>query len=241
MKKHTIVLALIAALAAAPIELYATPAQEKSAQEIALLFRASRKVIADHQDLINDAAKADKGLGATVVVAKAKENYQAAAGKPLDESDPMLTAMLGAIGAVITEAQPLINEKGKAFKGFLPAVFARQVAERTTEKFQGKLFIKLTAPKDYLRNRSNRPDEWETAAMESKFRTAGWEKGRPLVESTTHKGKTGLRLAIPEYYGESCLSCHGGPKGERDITGGIKEGALLGELGGAISVVIYDN
>ena len=37
-----------------------------------------------------------------------------------------------------------------------------------------------------------------------------------------------------------CLNCHGDPKGELDITGGKKEGGQLGELGGAISVVIYD-
>jgi hypothetical protein len=45
---------------------------------------------------------------------------------------------------------------------------------------------------------------------------------------------------IPEYYGDSCLACHGVPKGAVDITGGKKEGGVLGELGGAISVVIYN-
>ena len=53
------------------------------------------------------------------------------------------------------------------------------------------------------------------------------------------KGKQAFRLILPEYYKESCLGCHGGPKGERDITGGKKEGGVLGELGGAISVAIY--
>ncbi|MCI0541386.1 MAG: DUF3365 domain-containing protein [Verrucomicrobiales bacterium] len=141
----------------------------------------------------------------------------------------------------MTEAQPLINEKGKGFKGFLPAVFARQVGERTSEKLSSKVSIKLTAPKDFLRNRANRPDDWETNVMETKFRSASWEKGKSFAESGAHKGKKGYRLALPEYYGESCLSCHGGPKGERDITGGLKEGGQLNELGGAISVVVYDN
>ena len=44
---------------------------------------------------------------------------------------------------------------------------------------------------------------------------------------------------IPEYYGPSCLSCHGDPKGAPDITGGKKEGGKPDELGGAISVAIY--
>jgi hypothetical protein len=35
------------------------------------------------------------------------------------------------------------------------------------------------------------------------------------------------------------LVCHGGPKGEKDITGGKKEGGKPGDLGGAISGAIY--
>ncbi len=46
-------------------------------------------------------------------------------------------------------------------------------------------------------------------------------------------------MMVPEYYKQSCLACHGEPKGKRDITGGRKEGGKLGELGGAISVVIF--
>ena len=53
------------------------------------------------------------------------------------------------------------------------------------------------------------------------------------------KGQPAFRLILPEYYKESCLACHGEPKGERDITGGKKEGGVLGELGGAISVTIF--
>ena len=68
----------------------------------------------------------------------------------------------------------------------------------------------------------------------------GWENGKPFVEAGEHKGKPGLRLILPEYYGESCLKCHSNPKGDLDITGGKKEGGVLGELGGAISVVIYE-
>lgn len=215
--------------------------QEKTAQDVATLFRAARKVVSDSQAVINDAEKGDKGLSGQIVVAKTKENYQAAAGKPVNETDLVMKMMLESVAAVMTDAQPLINEKGKGFKGFLPAVFARQMAELTSEKLQGKVFIKLTAPKDLLRNRANRPDEWETSVMEKQFRAAGWENGRSFGENGEHKGKPGFRLALPEYYGQSCLNCHGGPKGDRDITGGLKDGGKLNDLGGAISVVIYNN
>lgn len=148
--------------------------------------------------------------------------------------------MLEVISAVMGDAQTLINEKGKGFKGFLPAVFARQVAEGFSQKMKNKFFIKLTAPKSYVRNRRNRPDKWEHDVIENKFKGTGWEKGKQFAEAGEHKGKSGFRLILPEYYGASCLKCHGDPKGELDITGGKKEGGVLGELGGAISVVIYE-
>ena len=46
-------------------------------------------------------------------------------------------------------------------------------------------------------------------------------------------------MLLPEYYRESCLTCHGGPKGETDITGYPKEGGKVGDLGGVISIVIF--
>ena len=100
----------------------------------------------------------------------------------------------------------------------------------------GRTVIKLAAPRDLLRNRA---DEWEASQIETKFRAADWEHGKPVTEEATSKGRKAFRYLLPEYYGQSCLSCHGGPKGEIDITGGTKEGAKLGELGGAISIAIY--
>ena len=149
-------------------------------------------------------------------------------------------AMIESIKQVVDKAQPWINEKGKGFKGFLPAVFAKSVADEFSRRMAGKMFIKLTAPKQYVRNRANRPDTWENNAIENKFKSAGWAKGRSFSELADHKGKQGFRFILPEYYKESCLVCHGDPKGERDITGGKKEGGKLDELGGAISFVIYE-
>lgn len=225
-----------------PVTHAATPPnQERAAQEIATLFRAARKVISDNQDLINDPEKGDKGLSAAAVITKAKANYYMATNKTVDESDPAMQALLDSIAEVMTSAQPRINETGRGFKGFLPAIFARELAEKASTKLAGRVFIKLTAPKNYLRNPANSPDDWEDNIIENKFRLGGWIKGKEFAEHREHNGKKGYRLALPEYYTQSCLSCHGEVKGERDITGGLKEGAKLGELGGAISVVIYEN
>jgi len=100
--------------------------------------------------------------------------------------------------------------------------------------------MELTAPKNYVRNRANRPDKWEHNVIESKFRDAAYMKGASFFESVSYKGRDAYRFILPEYYKASCLGCHGEPKGEKDITGGKKEGGKLGELGGAISLVIYE-
>ena len=150
------------------------------------------------------------------------------------------TALLDAIKDVMNNAQALINEKGKGLKGFLPAIFAKQMGDGFNKNIGGKAYIKLTAPKSYVRNRANRPDKWEADVIENKFKSAGYEKNKVFTADAKHKGKAAFRLILPEYYKKACLNCHGEPKGEKDITGGKKEGGKLGELGGAISFVIYN-
>lgn len=212
---------------------------EDVAKEMSVLFAAGRAVISDNQDKINNAELADKGLTGDAVIAAAKEKYKGKIGKDVDAADPFQKAILDAIGDVMKDAQPVINEKGKGFKGFIPAVFAGQVATKASEKLAGKAVIKLTAPKELVRNRKNKPDAWEDKAIEETFKKAGYEKGKPFSETTSVDGKNVFRFIQPEYYGQSCLSCHGGPKGETDISGGKKEGANLDDLGGAISVTLF--
>lgn len=218
---------------------------EATGKDLTLIFRSARKVISDNQDLINDASKGDKGLSAAAVIEQTKVNYQAAAGTELnltDDGSPTAkarAALINAVQATMDEAQALINEPGKGFKGFLPAVFGGRVANNFSAAMAGTFAIKLTAPKAYVRNRANRPDEWEDKVIETMFKQAGYEKGKAYGEAVPVKGKAAYRYILPEYYGPSCLACHGDPKGEVDITGGKKEGAKLDELGGAISLIIY--
>ena len=222
---------------------------KESDEEIALslstLLRSARAVISNKQKHINNADIGDKGLSADVVVGIAKENYKKATGTDIDSIDPgtlhgqLVAAELQAVRDVMDEAQSTINEEGVGLKGFLPAIFARLVTENFRAGTGGKATIKLTAPKNYVRNRANRPDKWEHNVIESMFRSPDHPNGQHFAEASEVKGKAAYRLILPEYYKESCLACHGDPKGERDITGGKKEGGTLGELGGAISVVIF--
>ncbi len=63
-------------------------------------------------------------------------------------------------------------------------------------------------------------------------------KGQRYAKVTMLNGKPVLRVMDPEYAGATCLTCHGGPKGERDMSGMKKEGWKEGELAGAISVIL---
>ncbi len=208
------------------------------------LLRAAREVISDRQDAINQRGNKE-GLTARQVIEQAQAGYARATGYPLPVLDPasaegkLLQAELEAIREVMDEAQPLINDPDRGFKGFIPAVFAYRVADRFSQKVGDVAYLKLTAPAERVRRQTNRPDVWEDHVIKAKFQAPGWEQGRFVAEDAALNGRRAYRLLIPEYYAASCLDCHGEPKGATDITGGKKEGARLGELGGSISVALY--
>ncbi|MDR1184362.1 MAG: DUF3365 domain-containing protein, partial [Coriobacteriales bacterium] len=55
---------------------------------------------------------------------------------------------------------------------------------------------------------------------------------------TTYRERDVFRYASPIYVRESCLSCHGDPAGELDVTGHAKEGLKVGDIAGAISIIM---
>ena len=75
--------------------------------------------------------------------------------------------------------------------------------------------------------------------ISAKLLQSDWPQGQPYSEMLTQEGRPVFRIMVPEYYGESCLSCHGMPKGEMDKTGYPKEGAKLGDLGSVISISLH--
>ncbi|RPH80667.1 MAG: DUF3365 domain-containing protein, partial [Nitrospiraceae bacterium] len=134
---------------------------------------------------------------------------------------------------VVDEAQPVINRQGVGFKGFIHAVFARRVGEHFYKKTGVR--IKLTGI-DY-RNPNSKPDDFEQEVLRM-FSDPRHPKDQVYVRNTMVEGRPALRIMDPEYVASSCLSCHGKPKGERDISGMKKEGWKEGGLAGAISLVL---
>ena len=132
-----------------------------------------------------------------------------------------------------------LNQKGVGFKGFIPATFGRLVNESFGRNVANDAEMKVTAPIDLVRNRKARPDEWEANVIRDKLSTPNWPKGEMFATVAQSRGRSAFRVAVPEYYAASCLSCHGGPKGQIDVTGYPKEGAKEGDLGGVISITLY--
>ena len=245
-------LAIIAAasmVVAVPLLSGRTQADEKGEIELAMslakMLQAGRSVVSLNQDLINDPERSDKGLTGEVVLAAAIEEYKKETSQdplaldPASREGRLLRAEMDAIKEVVDESQRLINEKGLGFKGFIPAVFGRLVTERLKEKVEAELAIKVTAPPALVRNRKSRPDQWEREIIETKFLSPPWTRGAIFSQALNDRDRDAFRVMVPEYYSASCLSCHGSPKGEIDITGYPKEGASEGDLGGIISITLF--
>lgn len=151
----------------------------------------------------------------------------------------LLRAMMESIVEVVEANQETINAKGVGFKGFIPAVFGRLVGEAFARNANGEAEIKVTAPAELVRNRKARPDSWEASIIKAKLLAPDWPRGTPYSAMAEAKGRPAYRVMVPEYYAESCLACHGSPKGEMDITGYPKEGGKAGDLGAVISITLY--
>jgi hypothetical protein len=215
------------------------------AKSLADMLRAARQVISSNQTRINDPNLGDKGLSGNVVLQQAIEIFKKATGTDPASIDPasrhgrLLHAQMDAIVEVTDANQATINAKGVGFKAFIPAVFARLVNEAFESRAKDEAQIKVTAPEQLVRNRKSRPDEWEGDVIRSKLLHADWPRGQAYAADAVTKGRSAYRMMTPEYYATSCLSCHGSPKGETDITGYPKEGGKEGDLGAVISVTLF--
>jgi hypothetical protein len=215
------------------------------AKSLASMLGAGRTVVSRHQASINDASLGNKAFDSKSVLTEAFGIYQALAGTDPMAIDPnsrhgkVIRLQTAAIAEVIDSHQETINRKGVGFKGFIPAVFGRLTNEAFGRRAAGLAEMKVTAPPQFIRNAKAKADDWEDDVIRQKLNTPSWPKNQPFTAVAQANGKTAHRTAVPEYYGASCLGCHGSPQGEIDITGYPKEGGKEGDLGGVISITLY--
>lgn len=242
MVKHHLRLRILTASILGSVLLCGAQAQAagevETAEFLIKLLQVGRGVISEHQALINDASKANKGFTGDFVAGQIMERFRKQTRIDLSRPNGMpqaglLLALVESEKEVVDESQPVINKAGVGFKGFLPAVFARKSGER----FYRKTGIRLKLTSADYRYPGNKPDDFESEVLRI-FADSRHPKGQSYSKATMIDGKPVLRMMDPEYAATSCLNCHGSPKGERDITGMKKEGWKEGELAGAISIMI---
>lgn len=212
--------------------------EEAVARLVADYLVAGRAVIAKNQALINDETKGDKGFTPAVFEEQVRAEFKQISGldiKAQQAGDPVGKALLDVHASameVVGQAQPLINQQGRGYKGFIPAVFGA----RTGDNFYRRSGIRLKQTSLRYRADYNQPDELEArvlAEMESE-----WEKGKDYSEVVSMGGRSAVRYIRPIYIAAPCLACHGEPAGELDIAGREKEGYQEGDLRGGISVTV---
>lgn len=151
------------------------------------------------------------------------------------EQAKVIVRQLTAARVFLSNVQNKINTDKAGnyeFKGISPVIGSKMIADEFNK--EGGYKIKHTSL--MYRNPENAPDEWEKKVL-TKFE--GQKTAADFAEKVKMPdGTKVLRYAYPMRIEESCLECHGEPKGEKDLTGYTKEGYKVGELRGMVSIII---
>jgi signal transduction histidine kinase len=150
------------------------------------------------------------------------------------EQSRVLAAQVLALRKVTAENQHKINYDSKGnfeFKHLNPAALTRQVSgvfNAGTEYRIRQVSVRPRIPE-------NRPDNYEGERLRSFAQSSAAKEswGEDVVN-----GERYFRYMMPIYVAPSCLTCHGGPEGETDISGHPREGYKVGDLAGALSISI---
>lgn len=122
------------------------------------------------------------------------------------------------------------------FKGLYCSLVGKSVGKLFTLSTDSRYVLRYTRLEP--RNALDEPDDFERAALE-RFNESGASEYYGFTESG--EGKQEFRYVGAIYLKDTCLDCHGGPAGETDVTGFVKEGLEAGDIGGAVSIVIPTN
>ncbi|MCP4764086.1 MAG: DUF3365 domain-containing protein [archaeon] len=244
MKKVLIAVTILFIFALAITIQAATPKNGK------FYFDALKKsmimVIDENQGLINDGGSKSKKLTAQAILKKSLKQYKSLAKASEEEVATMtdfdqigyaLAALLSAGRITIAKSQKYINKEADGSikkKKFIPAVFGLQVGKKMSE-ISGVVLKQTTIGKNGFgaRNTYNKPDDWENTALKQ-FNAEDWEQNKGIGS----KEGDSFRYIKPIYIKKGCLGCHGEVKGEKGPYGSSKEGYIVGDVRGGISVTI---
>lgn len=161
------------------------------------------------------------------------ENGRFAEDKALTEAR-MLNTSISSAWNYIDESQGAINYNSDGsydFKHIYCSVAGKNIANRITNRSDGYV---VRYARENPRSSTDEPDDFERRAL-ARFAEGGAEE---FYEVGDYGGAPVLRYASRLAIAPNCLECHGGPVGEKDVTGALKEGMEVGDIAGATSIVI---
>lgn len=145
-----------------------------------------------------------------------------------------LSANMEAVWEFMNHNQDKINYDSAGnfeFKGLQCSIAGRSVGAYFTRDTDYSVHYVSDTP----RNRADEPDAFEQAAIDA-FRAN--PNVTEYYEFAEVNGQRVFRYAEPMTLVESCLSCHGEPAGEVDLSGYPREGLPEGYIYGALSMEI---
>ena len=212
--------------------------EAETAEHLIELIKIGRVIVSEQMDNINEASKADKGFTGDYMAGQVLERFKKHT--RLDLRIPnvvpqanLYLALVQSAKDVVHEAQPVINRVGISYKGFIPAVFA----QRVEDQFYTKSGVRMKLTSIDYRNANSKPDDFEAEVLRM-FSDARHPKGKPYMRSSMVDGRPVLRMMSPEYVSQTCLTCHGEPRGKLTVGGMKKDGWKDEDLAGAISIVL---
>ena len=142
-----------------------------------------------------------------------------------------LSAQMDASWDYIDSIQERINYTHGVFdfKDVYCSVAGKAIAVRFTDRTDYSIRYVRENP----RSGTDVPDDFERAAL------ASFERGADeYFAMTDYEGSPAFRYVSVLRAEPGCLSCHGAPAGEKDVTGFIKEGMAAQDVAGAVSIVL---
>ena len=173
-------------------------------------------------------------VAAALYLAWSQTSQEAAVKSKVLAEARTLNVEMQAVWDYVDDAQTAINTNADGsydFKDVYCAVAGKGIARRFTMNSEG---YAIRYVRDDPRSSTDVPDSFEAEALRR------FEEG----EASEHYGMTELdgapvfRYASALVIKRNCLECHGEPAGEKDVTGFLKEGMRMGDIGGAVSMVI---
>ena len=181
-------------------------------------------------------------LAVTVVVAVAAVAYvvwtqsaqnAAVESKVLAEARTLNTEM-NAVWDYIDDAQDAINYNADGtydFKGIYCSMAGKAIALRFTRTSSDYV---VRYVRENPRTATDAPDRFEQTAL-NHFAVGG---ATEYYEMGEYEGRPVFRYASVLPVKRNCLQCHGEPAGTPDETGFLREGMELGDVAGAVSIII---